>query len=153
MGELLHAALIVAISEEKVSHPVGTTIRVLEFLKAIPVRRQTALKAPLKILAKIKKLLQAYAMARPSIRLSLKVLKAKNDKCNWMYAPKNGANHETVLIDAATKILGKKAAEQSKWTVWSSSPDVDLTTIDDEKVTENEIYRIEAFLPAPTCGK
>ncbi|KAI4178567.1 MAG: hypothetical protein LQ346_007404, partial [Caloplaca aetnensis] len=70
-------------NEDRVSQPVGTTIRVTEFLKGLPVRRQTALKDATKQLAKVKRTLQAYAFARPSVRLSLKVLKAKSDKNNW----------------------------------------------------------------------
>ena len=143
--------LIIFFSEEKTSHPVGTTVRVVDFLKTIPVRRQTVLKAPTKLLIKCKGLLQAYALARPSIRFSLKVLKAKNDKGNWMYAPKNGATLEAVSMDAAVKVVGKKVAEQSKWIVWSSHKE-DQTAIIAAEAAANETYRIEALLPAPACG-
>lgn len=149
---VLTQVLIIASSEEKTSHPVGTTVRVADFLKALPVRRQTTLKAPVKLLSKIKKVLHAYALSRPSIRFSLKVLKAKNDKGNWMYAPRNGTKPEEVLNDAAIKVVGKKAAEQSRWIDWSSSSMKDQTITTIVKATGNEVYRIEAFLPVAACG-
>ena len=97
-----------ATSEERTSHAVGTTIRIVDFLKSIPVRRQTALKQTTKDLFSIRKTIQAYALARPAIRYSLKVLKAKNDKANFTYAPKAEAS----VSDAATKIFGMKVVEQ-----------------------------------------
>ncbi len=144
--------LITLSSKEKTSHPVGTTVRIGDFLKALPVRRQTALKAPVKLLSKIKRILHAYALARPSIRFSLKVLKAKNDKGNWMYASRRGATSEAVLTDAAVKVVGKKVAEQSKWIVWSSSSIAGQIANNVGKTTENEVYRIEALLPVAACG-
>ncbi|KAJ5591944.1 uncharacterized protein N7459_002313 [Penicillium hispanicum] len=91
---------------QRTSHPIGTTLRITDFLKHIPVRRQTALKGAAKNLAKIKKLLQAYAIAQPSKRLSLKVLKAKNENNNWMYAPTDDAS----LSDAAIKVVGREVS-------------------------------------------
>ncbi|EKV04519.1 DNA mismatch repair protein, putative [Penicillium digitatum PHI26] len=87
---------------QRKSHPVGTTVRITDFLKHIPVRRQTAVKSATKDLTRIKKLLQAYAIAQPSKRLSFKVLKAKNENSSWAYAPSADAS----LSDAALKITG-----------------------------------------------
>ena len=89
------------------SHPVGSTIRIKDFLKSIPVRKQRALKIASKTLSAIKKLLQSYAFARGTVRFSLKVLKGKNDKANWQYSP---VDHADNLRDAAVKIIGKDAA-------------------------------------------
>ena len=100
-------------SRERASQPVGTTVRASELFKSLPVRKQAALKASAKCLGKIKSTLQAYAMARPSVRFSLKVLKAKNDKGNWMYAPKPDASVE----DAAFKIVGNACASQCHYTL------------------------------------
>ncbi|KAJ5153755.1 DNA mismatch repair protein C-terminal [Penicillium coprophilum] len=88
------------------SHPVGTTVRITDFLKHLPVRRQTALKGATRNLTRIKKLLQAYAIAQPSKRLSLKVLKAKNETSNWTYAPSADAS----LSDAALKVAGTEVS-------------------------------------------
>ncbi|KIW65311.1 hypothetical protein PV04_07582 [Phialophora macrospora] len=94
------------ISSSSASHPVGTTIRVQDFLMKIPVRKQSALKAPTKTLEAIKSLLFSFAFARPEVRFSLKVLKAKNDKLNWTYTAT--PNHS--LAEVATKIVGKAIA-------------------------------------------
>lgn len=50
--------------------------------------------------------MQAYAFAQTSRRFSLKVLKAKNESNNWMYAPSAEGN----LADAALKIAGREVA-------------------------------------------
>lgn len=93
------------------SHPVGSTIRIIDFLKSIPVRKQTAVKNTSKTLSTIKKLLQSYAFARGTVRFSLKILKGKNDKSNWQYVPVDSAGN---LRDAAAKIIGKDVTGQSE---------------------------------------
>jgi len=128
---------------------------VVDFLKHLPVRRQTALKTAPKNLAKIKQTLQAYAIARPSTRLSLKVLKAKNDKGNWVYAPKAGAS----VPDAAMKVVDKTISGHCRWISWCSSematPALNTTTEPEDLQDKERVdspYRIEAFLPKPTAG-
>ena len=141
-------------SEERVSHAVGTTIRITGFLNTIPVRRQTALKDSAKQLAKIKRTLQAYALARPSVRLSLKVLKSKTDKGNWIYGPKSDAS----VLDAAVKVVGKKVTDECQWLVWNSSTSgAQARTTQGDGGTVSEItessYRVEALMPKPDAGK
>ena len=128
-------------SEERISQPVGTTVRINDYLKTIPVRRQTALKTAAKTLAKTKRLLQAYSLARPKVRFSLKVLKAKTEKDNWMYAPKA----EGTTSDAATKVAGKKVTDQCEWKSWST---VDANF----QGLKQDIYKLECLLPALKCG-
>ena len=101
-------ALTVPYRRELASHPIGTTVRLINLFKHIPVRKQTALKVTAKCLAKLKKTLHAYAFARPAVRFSLRILKAKNEGGNWMYAPKSGASVE----DVALKVVGKECATQ-----------------------------------------
>lgn len=127
-----------------------------DFLKHLPVRKQTALKTAPKTLAKIKQTLQAYAIARPSTRLSLKVLKVKNDKGNWVYAPKAGAS----VPDAAMKVVDKNISAHCQWISWRSSeiataPLGTATANEDlqEEEAGNSHYGIEAFLPKPDTGK
>jgi DNA mismatch repair protein MutL len=114
--------------QDRATHPPGTTIRIANFLKNQPVRKQVALKAATKTLTKIKQLLQSYAFARPATRLSLKVIKAKNDKDNWTYAPKIGGGIE----DTAFKVVGQPCASQCVWAE-----------------LEYEGFTVEAFLPSP----
>lgn len=72
--------------------------------------------------------MQAYALARPTIRFRLRVLKAKNSNGDFVYAPKADANIE----DAALKVIGKDCALQCDWTA-----------------LEAEGFEIHAFLPKP----
>ncbi|KAL8732608.1 MAG: hypothetical protein Q9166_002583 [cf. Caloplaca sp. 2 TL-2023] len=137
-------------NEDRVSHAVGTTVRITDFLKNIPVRRQTAIKESGKQLAKIKRTLQAYALARPSVRLSLKVLKAKSDKGNWIYAPKSDGS----VSDAAVKVVGKKLSDQCQWIVWGSSTLGALAVATGGEATDTSedpasTYQIEASIPRP----
>lgn len=107
---------------------MGTTIRITDFLKNIPVRRQTALKSTGKTLPKIKKLLQTYAMCQPSKRLSLRVIKAKNESGNWMYAGGQSAS----LMDAAMKVVGTDVASQcivKKWPFEGGSAEYKIVAI------------------------
>lgn len=116
------------VSKDRSSLTVGSTVKITDFIKAHPVRKQVALKNTERCLKKIKQTLQAYAFARPSVRLSLRILKAKNDKGNWMYAPKPGGNAE----DAAFKIVGAACASQCIWSV-----------------IEERGFTLQAFLPRP----
>jgi DNA mismatch repair protein MutL len=116
------------IAQERASTAVGTTVKITDFIKSNPVRRQVALKHTDQTLKRIKNLLQSFAFARPHVRFSLKVLKAKNDKGNWMYAPKVGGNAE----DAAFKIVGAACASQCTWSV-----------------IEEHGFTLQAFLPKP----
>jgi hypothetical protein len=118
-------------STERESHPVGTTVKLAHFLDYIPVRKQTATKNSAKCLAKIRRLMQAYALARPAVRFRLHVLKAKNNNGDFMYAPKASSNVE----DAVFKAIGKDCALQCGWTA-----------------LESDGFEIQAFLPKPMAN-
>ncbi|KAL9054584.1 MAG: hypothetical protein Q9162_004046 [Coniocarpon cinnabarinum] len=112
-GEVAATALKFArdgeiVSEGVASQPVGTTVRAVDLFSTLPVRKQAAKKNAAKCLNKVKATLQAYAMARPSVRFSLKVLKSKNDKNNWTYAPKSNPSVE----DATLKVVGNNCASR-----------------------------------------
>ncbi|KAI9044720.1 putative DNA mismatch repair protein [Aspergillus affinis] len=100
-------------STQRTSHPVGTTVRITDLFKPIPVRRQTALKTCAKTLMRIKKMIQTYTMCNPSKRFSFKVLKARAENNNWVYAPQNGT-----LMDAVLKIAGYDVASQCVEKTW-----------------------------------
>lgn len=130
-GEQVAAALKISqsgeiLGQENASLPVGTTVRITDFVKANPVRRQFVLKNTENCLKKIKRTLQSYAFARPHVRLSLRVLKAKNNKDGWIYAPKTNANAE----DAACKVVGVPCANQCTWSA-----------------IEHSGFTLQAFLP------
>jgi hypothetical protein len=75
--------------------------------------------------------MQAYALARPAVRFRLHVLKAKNNKGDFMYAPTATSNVE----DAVFKVIGKDCALQCDWTA-----------------LESDGFEIQAFLPKPTAN-
>jgi DNA mismatch repair ATPase MutL len=108
-------------------------VRVTDIFGTLPVRKQTAEKDASKCLAKMKKLLQSYALARPHVRLSLRVLKAKNEKGNFSYAPRSGG--DASIRDAAWKVIGSDAASQCEWFVLQA-----------------EDYEIQALLPTPDAN-
>jgi DNA mismatch repair protein MutL len=93
-------------NRSRTSHPIGTTVSVTKFMYKLPVRKQTFLKESSKTLGKIKELLQAYALARPSIKFSFKVL--KENKASWSYAPRPNDG----IREAVSQIIGKEAASQ-----------------------------------------
>ncbi|KAL1961003.1 hypothetical protein VTO42DRAFT_4891 [Malbranchea cinnamomea] len=95
------------VSRVPAAHPIGTTVRVSDFLKNLPVRRKAMLKDSTKIIAKMKKVLCSYAVSRPSIRLSLKVLGTKVDN-NWVYPGKEGS----CVLDAMLKLAGSDVSSQ-----------------------------------------
>lgn len=93
-------------SQSRTSHPIGTTVCVTKFMHKLPVRKQTFLKESSKTVAKTKELLQAYALARPSIKFSFKVL--KESKGSWSYVPRPNDG----IKEAVSQIIGKDAASQ-----------------------------------------
>ncbi|KAK5045166.1 hypothetical protein LTR84_009499 [Exophiala bonariae] len=141
-GEIVGSSLTFGSSEmlssSSASHPVGTTFRVQGFLHNIPVRKQTALKSTTKTLQAIKTLLHSFAFARPNVRFSLKVLKAKNDKCNWTYAP----SPKDSLVEVASKIVGQDIA---------SACDCHQMCSDDIEGLEKS-WSIETLIASPSAG-
>lgn len=133
-------------STQRAPHPVGTTVRISDFLKYIPVRRQTALKNASKNLARIKKMVQAYAMSQPSKRLSLKVLRAKTESNNWVYGP--GPN--ATFMDAALKVAGAGIASSCTTKHWPSENDA----INGEQLARKHLsgYKLTAVLPKDDAG-
>jgi DNA mismatch repair protein MutL len=119
--------------------PLGTTVKAEKLFEAIPVRKQQALKESHKAISKIKNILQAYAMARPHLRLSLKVI--GEPKQDWIYAP--SAN--PTVHDAVMKIFGKDLAAgceivQAKFTLDHTSSEKKI-----------ECATMDAMMPLDTC--
>ncbi|KAJ9254214.1 hypothetical protein DTO207G8_3791 [Paecilomyces variotii] len=114
-------------SSQRASHPVGTTVRLTDFLKHIPVRRQTALKSASKTITRIKKLLQA-----------------KNENNNWTYAPKPN----TTLREAALLVAGPETASHCAVITWPSQESKEHET--EQELGQNHTvanYELTAFLP------
>ncbi|OBT76197.1 hypothetical protein VF21_04965 [Pseudogymnoascus sp. 05NY08] len=122
-------------SKSSISHPIGTTVCVSNFLSALPVRRQTSISDASKTISKIKDTLQSYALARLHVRFTLKV--AKTGKGNWSYIP----HPKGYIKEAAIQVAGKDVAKQC---IEVTSP-----CEDDGSTTANSPMRIRAFLPSP----
>ena len=134
--------------EERTSHPVGTTVRVKDFLKSLPVRHQSALKSASKTLSRIKALLQGYALARPSVRFALKILKVKNDKGNWSYVPRPPAT----TLSAAAQIHSKSLLDHVTVVNWPENQGTTASIQPQTNDKSNPGVYIEILLPAATCG-
>jgi hypothetical protein len=119
-------------------------VRVTDLFKNIPVRRQTVLKSTAKTIAKIKKIIQSYAIAQPTIRLSLKVLKAANEKANWVYAPGKNAS----LMDAALKVAGTEVASACVTKQWPCANESD----EESGVGNGGSFQLMAILANPGSG-
>lgn len=104
------------------------------------------MKTSAKSLKNIKRLLQTYAFTRPSVRFSLKVLKAKNDQGNWAYVPTG----QPTASDVAVRIVGKRVVDQCQWKFWNSYSDENPSN--PESKTNEASYKFEAILPTPCCG-
>ncbi|CAI6098286.1 unnamed protein product [Clonostachys chloroleuca] len=120
--------------------PVGTTVKAEFLFEKMPTRKSYAVKESQKTLSKIKKLLRAYALARPDIKLSFKVL---NDSMNgWDYAPSRTAT----LQDAAMQIFGGELLNQCTYVEmkWDFPNAGDKLNVDEGIVTG-----LQAFLPKP----
>lgn len=127
-----------------VSIPAGTTVRVQNLFANIPVRKKISVDKIQKTIADVKHLLQAYALARPHIRLSFGVI--GDNKASWTYSPVGAPT----VREAASQILGKGVVSQcidTALTEPGSSPNDKLV----EELTERGVSRItvDAFLPKP----
>ncbi len=82
------------------------------------------------------------------------MLKAKNEKGNWTYAPNVAAG----MADAALKVLGKDTAGECIYVVHTSDECDSRDTVEHNEEGANEEqrqkggFRIEAFLPKVDAG-
>lgn len=117
------------------SAPTGTTVLALNLFDNLPVRKQTALKESRKTLSNIKRLLETYALALPSLRLSLKVPGDSHQA--WPYSPITSSTTR----EAVTQIFGRSLVDQC----------VEVTTSLRTRNTEPHLVStwgtLSAFLP------
>ncbi|KFY07416.1 hypothetical protein V492_07160 [Pseudogymnoascus sp. VKM F-4246] len=131
-------------NKSSISHPIGTTVCVSNFLFALPVRRQTSISDASKTISKIKNLLQSYALARLQVRFILKV--SKTGKGNWSYIP----HPKAYLKEAAIQVAGKDVAKQCIEIASQCVADASMpNAIDASRTTAGSFIKILAFLPGP----
>ncbi|VUC21692.1 unnamed protein product [Clonostachys rosea] len=120
------------------SAPAGTTVRAECLFETMPIRKRYAVKESQKTLSKINELLRAYALARPDIKVSFKVL--KDSKNGWDYAPSRTAT----LQDAAMQIFGRELLNQCNYVEMKpDSPNAG----DELNVGGGIVLGLQAFLP------
>ena len=95
--------------------PVGTTVTVTCLFSLLPVRRKVAVQEAVKTTAAIKTLLCGYAMARPHLRLSFKVMKGLVPE--WHYSPMAGSSG---MRQAVVLLFGAEVARQCQEIVVST---------------------------------
>lgn len=127
-------------SQQRISAPVGTTVTVAGLFKAVPVREQVAEKEAHRNLAKAKHLLNAYALARPTIRLSFKVL-GGDIKQTWSYCPRPDAS----VREAVVQVFGAGVMSECvlKTVTTDTGSQMEHYACDGSRIT------IEAVLPKP----
>ncbi|KAF2674479.1 hypothetical protein BT63DRAFT_449468 [Microthyrium microscopicum] len=100
------------IGRELAAHAVGTSVKAMNIFHQLPVRKHTAEKDAGKTIAAIRKTVLAYVFARPKVRFSFKVLGAKTNKANFLYAPSAAGSS----VEGAVRVLlGKECASQCAW--------------------------------------
>ncbi|KAF4122505.1 DNA mismatch repair protein, C-terminal domain [Geosmithia morbida] len=99
-------------SRRPISAPRGTTVVVEDLFGRIPVRRGHSVKGSRKTLAAVRDLMVAYALARPHIRFSLKVV--GEHAPSWAYAPVSwGSMRDVVLKTFGNALASQTASAES----------------------------------------
>jgi DNA mismatch repair protein MutL len=136
-------------SQRLAGAPVGTAVTVTGLFSHLPVRSQAAMKEAPKSLAKMKELLQSYALTRPCTKLRFTVL--KNPNLSWSYAPAVSGG----IKEAAMQLFGTELASQCTFeAVPSETPREDIgvsNTQNDPGSPPKQEPRLvfEALLPKP----
>ncbi|RYP27306.1 hypothetical protein DL768_011292 [Monosporascus sp. mg162] len=133
---------------KKTPAPIGTTVRITELFGRLPVREQVATKESTKTLDKIRDLLQSYAMARPTLKLALKVL--QNPKQNWSYSPKRNAE----VGEAVLQIFGKDVSAHGFEKIFPIDgpwPEARASG-DGQSASRTNSYRFEAYIMDPDAN-
>ncbi|KAL7629200.1 hypothetical protein AAE478_000720 [Parahypoxylon ruwenzoriense] len=132
--------------QKPASAPVGTTVSITGLFSQLPVREQVAVKDSAKTIDQIRELLRSYAMARPQLRLSFRIL--QSPKPNWSYSPKQG---DTVR-EATIQLFGAELAAccvektfQSDGLIDTSEP----TSSEHQDPLPPNHYLFEAFIQKP----
>lgn len=129
--------------QQSASGPVGTTVTVTALFARLPVREQLAMKERQRTIAKIKDLLPSFAFARPSLRISFKVV--KNDRMGWSYAPRPQAR----VKEAVLQIFGSGLASQCSFETHSIPTEGSKS----EGCDDTGVLTLQAFLPRPDADR
>ena len=114
---------------------------------------------PARILLRIRRLLYAYAFARPWTRFSLKVSKTLDKNSSWNYAPKAGVRtdipEESLLRNATIQTFGKQTADQCTWISQpiSTSKSIETDPQEEGRIPDPEnTINVSGFLASIDCS-
>ncbi|KAG9253671.1 histidine kinase-like ATPase, partial [Emericellopsis atlantica] len=132
------------VAEQKpVPAPQGTTVLVEGLFDNIAVRKQQAIKESRKALARTRDLLLSYALARPHVKLNLKV--PGEPKQQWSYSPgPNPTAKHAVMQLLSKEVSAQCAVVQKKWV---------LETAGSTKPDEQPTISVDAVLPSTGCDE
>ncbi|PHH75416.1 hypothetical protein CDD80_2390 [Ophiocordyceps camponoti-rufipedis] len=119
------------------SAPVGTTVHVARLFDCMPARRQHLLREKGRAVSAIKRLLQSYALARPCLKLSLKVVDDGSQV--WRYSP----NFSPTIYEAVLQLFGRDTTAICARVVFPNSIQANGC--------KNSGYVLDAFVPKPGC--
>ncbi|KAM7197650.1 hypothetical protein V8F20_006540 [Naviculisporaceae sp. PSN 640] len=132
--------------KQHVSAPVGTTVYVTKLFSRTPVREKVALRESKKNIIAMKELLQAYALARPHVKLQLRVVNGDHT-LPWSYSPKPNGD----IKDAVVQLFGTELA--SSCILCMDQPREPSSTAEDSNERQSSLTRrqdslaFEAYLP------
>ncbi|KAI1096070.1 hypothetical protein F5B19DRAFT_217625 [Rostrohypoxylon terebratum] len=133
--------------QQATSAPVGTTVSVTDLFGKLPVRKQWAIKESAKTIDKIREVLRSYAMARPQLKLSFKVLQSPRQ--SWSYSPKSGAS----VKEAAIQLFGSEITThclEKRFQMNKPQKGSDKSN-EQQSLSHNSSYIFEAFVLKPNC--
>ncbi|KAH9909242.1 hypothetical protein F4778DRAFT_221877 [Xylariomycetidae sp. FL2044] len=131
-------------TEKPASAPVGTTICITGLFGKTPVREQFAIKESKQTIDKIHELLKSYAMARPQLKLSLKVL--QTPKQNWSYSPRRDAGVKEAVVQLFGAEVAAHCLEMTEKIVRRRPDEISLS----QPVTQiDDWYKFETLLLKP----
>ncbi|KAL7944762.1 hypothetical protein V8C42DRAFT_80733 [Trichoderma barbatum] len=128
-------------NKQPVSAPVGTTVQITKLFETLPARKQYSSKKGTKYIQSTTDLLKAYALARPDLRMSFKLLGEATHR--WSYAPVCAAG----VKEAALQLFGTTLANSCIHV--SRNSECDQTTSPQLSQQLPEDFILEALIPKP----
>ncbi|KAG5926973.1 hypothetical protein E4U42_002751 [Claviceps africana] len=124
-------------AKQPVSATVGTTVAATKLFENMSPRKKSLLKEKSKTMAKIQDILKAYALARPHIKWSLKVV--GDSKPTWSYSPARAASRREAILQLFGAGLVQKCTEISQATSDSSTPGVGHSSRSDDWIFSGHV--------------
>ncbi|KAI1083080.1 hypothetical protein F5B20DRAFT_596288 [Whalleya microplaca] len=134
--------------QQAASAPVGTTVSISKLFGRLPVREQVAIKDSVKTLDQMRDLLRSYAMARPQLRLSFKIL--QSPKQCWSYSPKRDAGvSEAALQLFGTELKANCFEKTFKVSAQNTGDNEERRSETPQECSSEGSYTFEAFIVRP----